>query len=165
MLTQARLKELFKCDPDTGLLVRISNGGGTARAGDTINTSTSDGYLRVFIDGHSYKVHRLVWLYVNGEWPLGQIDHIDGNRINNRICNIRDVTHIENSKNSALSKRNTSGCTGVYFCNNLKKWYARISYNGAVKHLGYFDRINEAITTRKEAECKYGYHENHGRIC
>lgn len=106
--------------------------------------------------------HSVVWMLVHGECP-DVIDHIDGNGLNNRIDNLRNVSHSENLRNSRISKANTSGCTGVYWNKNLNKWISIIRVDCKSLSLGYFEDWFEAVCARKSAENKYGYHENHGR--
>ena len=123
----------------------------------------SDGYRRITIKGVLYQAHRLVWLYHYNEWPEDQIDHIDGDKLNNHIDNLRVVTQQENRKNQKIPRNNTSGVTGVYFAKHAKKWCARIQVDDKLIHLGYFDNFEDAVAARKAAEILYGFHENHGR--
>jgi hypothetical protein len=115
------------------------------------------------LDGIMYKAHRLAWFYTYGKIPADQIDHIDGDGLNNRINNLRDVTSRQNSRNARLIWNSKSGTMGVSFCNEKGMWRARINTNSGRKHLGRFIDIEDAIAARKAAEIEYGYHENHGR--
>ena len=112
---------------------------------------------------HSYLSHRLVWAWHYGKWPNGEIDHIDHDTSNNRIENLRDVTHEENMKNKRKRKTNTSGVTGVVWNKNNAKWNAFICVSSRRKHLGLFESFEDAVAARKEAEKLYGYHKNHGK--
>lgn len=159
-LIQERVKELFSYNQQSGELVRI--GGGRNSKYNYSNWSRVAGYKQVWVDGRTYLVHRLIWLYVHGAFPT-EIDHINGNRIDNRISNLRDVTKKENAKNSAKRRDNTSGVTGVCWHKSLKKWFARINAEESPLSLGYFDNFGDAVIARKKAEKEYGYHENHGR--
>lgn len=109
--------------------------------------------------------HRLVWCYYYGKWPESNkvIDHINGNHYDNTIENLRLVTQSENNKNLSTPKDNTSGHIGVGWVKLSRKWRATIRANGKYMHLGTFNNKEDAIKARKEAEKKYGYHENHGR--
>lgn len=107
--------------------------------------------------------HRVAWAHHYGEWPSGQIDHIDGNRLNNRVGNLRDVTSAENAKNMARSSANTSGVTGVYLHSQTGKWTAQINAFGHKVGLGCFEKWEDAVIARKAAERVLGYHPNHGR--
>ena len=167
-LDQSALKEVLSYDPDTGVFLRKITVSGNAKAGDEAGwvkryKDKDLEYREIKIKTKVYKAHRLAWLYVTGEWPKGHIDHINGDGLDNRFCNLRDVSNQENSKNSSLSKSNKSGSNGVSWHKDHGKWYARIMVNGKSKHLGYYDSKDEAIEARLNADKEYGYHENHGR--
>lgn len=121
------------------------------------------GYRRGSLLGKLQCAHRVAWLITYGEWPKGEIDHINGNRSDNRIANLRCVSHAENGRNQKRSSTNTSGVTGVHWYAALGKWQAHITVNGKLKPLGYFADIHDAIAARKAAEVDHGFHENHGR--
>lgn len=166
MITQSRLKELLSYDPLTGIFIRKIRTSNRVRVGDEAGSLCRDGrtsYKLIMLDRKRYKAHRLAWLYVHGEHPKGHIDHIDGNGLNNRIENLRDANPTQNQRNACKRLDNTSGITGVSFCNRDKKWVAQISTSYGRKRLGNFDSIESAIAARKDAESKHGYHENHGR--
>ena len=134
-------------------------------AGDVAGCVKSGGYRVVGYKGKSFYAHRLIWKLVYGSAPKDQIDHIDGNRDNNKIDNLRDVSHKENQRNRRIAKDNKPGYTGVYFSRRKKNYYARITtLEGKRKCLGYFDDFDDAVKARKAAEIKYGFHENHGKL-
>lgn len=108
--------------------------------------------------------HRAAWAIHYGKWPDETIDHINGNRSDNRIVNLRDVSHHENMKNVRTPVTNTSGHIGVTLFKPNGKWVAGIKVNGKRLYLGYFDTIEEAVAVRKAAEAKYGFHPLHGRV-
>lgn len=120
-------------------------------------------YLEICINNQKFAAHRLAWLYVHGNMPIGVIDHIDGNGLNNRITNLRDVTHKENTRNASLSRRNQSGCIGVYQDSSSQRWRAEICFNNRKIKLGSFDNIFEAACARKSAQNTFKFHRNHGR--
>ncbi len=97
------------------------------------------------------------------EYPT-QIDHINGNSLDNSISNLRNVTHTENQRNIKIQRNNTSGICGVrlYAYNRTKKWVSSIRRNGKTVTLGYFLDLNDAIIARKMAEYEIGFHVNHG---
>jgi hypothetical protein len=99
-----------------------------------------------------------------GKWPDTEIDHINGNRADNRFENLRQVSHQENGKNTKRYASNRSGFAGVGRTTNPSKWRARIRVNGKLVHLGVFDSAEDARTARKAAEKQFGFHENHGRM-
>jgi hypothetical protein len=163
MLTQEEVKRLFYYNPNMGQLVRRVSVSSNAKVGDVVGTIANDGYRQTKVKGRLYKVHRLIWLYVHGEFPPEQIDHINGIRDDNRLLNLREVSHQENNKNRRIASHNKSGVIGVCWYKRDKKWHAQIAVPEETKHLGYFTDFDEAVKVRKEAEAKYGYHENHGR--
>lgn len=159
MITQKELKELLNYNPDTGIFTwRYSRRG--AKKGSTAGSNDGYGYTSIRVNSKPYGSHRLAWLYMFGAWPKNQIDHINHDRVDNRIENLREVTRQENGRNLALNKKNTSGVTGVRRKGN--QWYATIGVNGSKVRLGGFKDKFEAICARKSANNKYGFHKNHG---
>lgn len=145
ILTQDRVKTLLSYSPDTGALTwRKTN----KRAG----TRHYSGYRNVFIDGRCYIEHRVIWLYVYGEWPSVDIDHINRLRDDNRLQNLRLATREENCQNQPIRKTNKSGRTGIYFHKISQKWAAVINVRKKQLHLGVFDTLEEAVAARKNAE-------------
>ena len=153
-LTQDVLKSLLNYDPETGEFTWLINKG-RAKAGSIARYSDSYGYLRIKINKKDYFAHRLAWLYVYGEFPENDIDHIDGDRSNNSISNLRKATRSENLQNLALSISNNSGFIGVHFKKSAKKYVARIRVEGRHKHLGYYDTAELASEAYKEAKRKF----------
>ena len=180
MLTQSILKELLHYDPVTGIFTwkyRERKWFKTYRsyrsycgkyvgktAGASILSKEGKRYIHIMILGRDYLAHRIAWFYIYGEWPEGEIDHIDGNGENNRESNIRDVDALENGKNKRLPENNKSGRIGVGWHSRDKVWYALIKVKQKKIHLGTFKKINDAISAREAAEVKYGFHKNHGSI-
>lgn len=161
MLTQEEALMLFSYAPDTGIVTRRVSAG-NAKAGSVAGNDDGNGYLKLCSSGRYYKLHRVIWLIVHGEWP-DQIDHINGVRDDNRLINLRAVTCSENSLNQAINSRNTSGDMGVYWHKNISRWLASIKINNRQRHLGSFSNKEDAIKARKYAEKEYGFHQNHGR--
>lgn len=153
-LTQAHVKELLHYDPDTGVFTWIKKLTPLSRIliGSIAGSINGNGYRHICIQGKTYKAHRLAWLYVFGKFPNNLLDHINRNRSDNRLRNLREVGYSENNQNHEISKRNTSGITGVYWYKPSQKWCAKISSNNKLKHIGYFATIEEAIAARKAAE-------------
>jgi len=160
MITQEQLKKFLHYNPDTGVFTRLVCVN-QFKVGEPAGDVDGGGYLRTSIKGIRYKCHRLAWFYVYGYWP-SKIDHINHIKTDNRIINLREVSHQENMKNASLQK-NSIGFNGVDKHKASGKWRARIALDGKEIHLGLFDDLNKAIKCRKEANIKYGYHENHGR--
>lgn len=121
------------------------------------------GYRSGYIFKVPIRAHRVAWALYYGEWPKGQIDHINGDRSDNRIVNLRVVTPLENRRNQRLSRRNSSGFHGVSWCATRGKWRATINVEGSCVVLGRFTSKDEAIASRRAAEQRYGFHPNHGR--
>ena len=126
------------------------------------NCKSSNGYLTGTFCGLNFRAHRVVWAVVYGVWP-SLIDHINGDPLDNRVNNLRDVSQSENMRNASLSVRNTTGQVGVCFDNARGKWAASIRAEGKNIKLGRFNTIPEAVESRKAAEVLHGFHENHGR--
>lgn len=122
------------------------------------------GYLRTKIMGTSYYAHRLAWAHHYGEWPAAEIDHINGDRADNRIANLRSVSHIENCRNLKRPINNTSGVIGVSWVEERAKWQAYIDDEIGRISLGRYDEFYQAVIARKAAEAALRYHPNHGRI-
>lgn len=156
-LSQADLKKVLNYYPDTGIFIRIN-----ARRNTVAGYLDPRGYIFISICNHSYRAHRLAWLYVHGEWPADQIDHIDGNRANNRIDNLRSVTREVNAANVKWNRNNKTGVMGVVWEESQNRWHPRIQFNSKRKYLGSFDSFFEAICARKSAELKCGLHPSHG---
>jgi hypothetical protein len=134
------------------------------RYADKIAGSINDkGYLVVRIAGHACKLHRAAWMMTHGVWPEHDIDHINGDKSDNRIKNLRAVSRAENMKNKPIYRQNSSGITGVGWHRVTGKWAAKIRVNGKDIHLGVFETVELAEQTRKAAEIHYGFHKNHGR--
>jgi len=175
------LRQLIDYDPETGALIwrvrdvsfftdgKMSALGAmnawNARYADNPALKVKDfsGYFVGKIFNRKYLAHRVAWAIYSGEWPEHQIDHINGNKLDNRIANLRCATNQENSKNRAIGTRNTSGTIGVCWYNRDRVWVARVSKNGKRKTIGLFKNKDEAIEARAKANLEYGYHANHGR--
>lgn len=168
------LRELIDYNPDTGKMFwrhrdrKWFNSNhefprwNTRYAGKECFNYVNAGYMRSKIFGKDYAAHRVAWALYHGAWPAGMIDHIDGNRQNNRAANLRVVSPLENSRNASMGPRNKSGQLGVSQ-NPARRWVASIKNAGRHIHLGTFTEKADAVAARKAAERKFGYHPNHGR--
>lgn len=150
MITQKKLKSILVYCSDTGIFTWIKRNGRAAGSYD-------DGYVRIKIGGKKYYAHRLAWIYAYGSLPDLAIDHINRDRSDNRIHNLRDVSVSENLKNKSTYKTNKSGVDGVHWCKTNKRWVARIGVNGKKLVLGKFIYKFNAICARKSAENYYKY--------
>lgn len=161
--TQARLKELFDYNPDTGeftRLVSIGRGAKSNKGHTTIGSvSTTSGYARLNVDGVLYLSHRLAWVHFYGCISEALvIDHINRVRTDNRICNLRLATNTQNRYNTKTQSNNTSGTQGVTYHKGTDKWSVRIVINKERKWLGTFGDLNQAIKVREMAEKKHYIH-------
>lgn len=171
MITQTLASEFIRVDFETGIAHwktrdrkhfnadRDCDAWNAKNSGRELNSVNGSGYKRGAIFGVSMRLHRLIWLIAYGYLP-GIVKHIDHDRLNNRLTNLEEVTPRGNSRNHKLHGNNTSGCMGVIWFRN--KWQARIVVLGVIKYLGVFKHKSDAITARKAAEVKYGFHANHG---
>ena len=130
---------------------------------EALTAVTSNGYKVGEICGERHRAHRVIWAMMNGRWPESDIDHINGDRKDNRISNLRDVPNCENARNQRLHVTNTSGHAGVTFHKKSRKWLAQIIYQGQHHYLGVFHNLEDAVTARKAAADAFGFHPNHGR--
>jgi hypothetical protein len=136
-LTAEEVRRLFNYDPDTGIFTRLVNRH-RFKAGEVAGAKSDDGYINIKIRTKTYKAHRLAWLYVYGLFPSLQVDHINGIRSDNRISNLREVSHSGNTQNQKEAQRsNKSGFLGV--SPNNRRWKATIAVHGEYKYLGTFD--------------------------
>lgn len=174
---QIAMRELLDYDIDSGLLTwkwrdrkwftrdqdwRRWN---TRFAGQEFGTVAAKGYRHGRLDALGFGkrlAHRVIWFWTWGYWPEC-LDHIDGNPLNNRLDNLREVTNQENQKNAKRRCDNTTGVTGVHWHKATGKFQASIKVDGRKIFLGLHETLEEAAAARKDAEIKYGFHENHGR--
>ena len=144
-LTQERLQELLSYDPGTGIFTNLKSRGNRIKIGSVAGSKNPNGYVHIQIDYKKYQAHRLIWLYVYGEFPEKSLDHINEVKDDNRLVNLRLATHQENHQNqSSPQTNNTSGYLGVCWHKQHGKWLARIMANGKHKHLGLFNTAEEA---------------------
>jgi hypothetical protein len=177
MISASLVREYMSYNPETGVLVWLprdrshfksskQNANWNGRyPGKQAGRVGHKGYRAVAVNDRLFKAHRIAWLHFYGEEPVGQIDHINGDPDDNRISNLRLVTNTENCRNTTIPKNNSTGRIGVspYFYNGRRKYLARIRVDGKLKHLGYFETVEEAGLAREGAEKEYGFHPNHGR--
>jgi hypothetical protein len=108
------------------------------------NVRKKDGYVVVVLNARQISAHRLAWIYVHGAWPTRDLDHINRDRTDNRIANLRLSCDAENGQNKGLARNNKSGARGVHWCKTYNKWRAVIRVNWKLKHIGRFDTVAEA---------------------
>ena len=141
-----RLRSLLSYDEETGAFAWRNSPNGMVKSGATAGGVTNNGYLRIKIDRVLVMAHRLAWLYVNGKMPTGQIDHINCNKLDNRIANLREATPRMNTENQRVGRRRKNGGSllGASWAAPSKKWRATICHNGKIKHIGLFETEREA---------------------
>ncbi len=150
-LTQKRLRELLHYDPLTGEFRWRIKTAQHVKVGTIAGSVQSTGYrqIRVKVDGavgngRLYCASRLAWLYTHSHWPKAELDHIDGNKSNDQLANLREATRLQNMGNIKRANNNTSGFKGVFWRNDSRRWRATCSANGKRRSLGSFDTAEEA---------------------
>lgn len=143
-ITRDRLDELLEFNPGSAIWTWRITRGGTARKGSRAGSINAIGYEVLRLDQRDYLAHRVVWFWHNGTWPDGLIDHIDLDRLNNRVFNLRIATAAQNHWNRPPNKRNKSGYKGVIFHKVSGRWAARISASRMKFHIGLFDTAEAA---------------------
>lgn len=166
MITQARLKELLKYDPLTGRLMWAVSRPGKHRGSDAGCIKRDEAgkkYRQTSVDSIRYLDHRLIWLYIHGELPAEEIDHIDGDGLNNKMENLRSVSHAVNQRNRRLCSNSRSGFNGVSWHSKHRNWQVNIWAKGKQMSLGRYQSLIDAVAARIRGNKKHGYHENHGQ--
>lgn len=173
VVDQQYVKECFDYNPLNGVLTwkerpithfnteRSWKTFNSQKKGKEISTKGNHGYLQVAINKKIYLAHRICVLWMTGEMPEF-VDHEDHDRTNNKWSNLKTVSQQQNNKNLKMRKTNTSGVTGVRWCNRDNLWTSRIQVNYKNINLGSFSNIFDAVCARKSAEIQYNFHINHG---
>ncbi|MGY0156362.1 HNH endonuclease signature motif containing protein [Edwardsiella tarda] len=155
--------ELFTYCKQTGVLI-YKKKCGRKMPGQIAGSTNKNKYINLGIQNKRYYAHRVIWEMHNGPIPDNyQVDHINGNKSDNRIDNLRIVKNCDNAKNQKRKETNRSGMTGVSWDTQTQRWRAHITVDGKMKSLGRYEDKLEALAARKRAEIKYNFHENHGR--
>lgn len=140
LITCARVRELIDFVAETGEILWRKKPRQSRRDGLTVGNVGPQGYLRVCLDGRDYQGHRIAWLWYYGAWPVGDVDHINGDRSDNRIANLRCVSRSVNLQNLRSAHRiSRSGLLGAHWSSDKQKWKSRIKAGGKFHWLGYFD--------------------------
>lgn len=149
--TLSDFQKRLRYEPETGRFFWISATTNKRIKAGSEAGKNHDGYRRLTVFGRNWAAHRVAWLFATGEWPKKEIDHINGNPSDNRICNLRDVDHSTNQLNlKACKKSNLStGILGVSFCDG--RYRARVQINGRCKWLGSFKTLEDAKEARIKA--------------
>lgn len=168
MITQSKLKGLFEYREDGNLISKTIRAGSAYKPGDIVGTLNEDGYLQIKIESRLYRLHTLIYIYHHGACSE-LIDHIDTNKLNNRIENLRITTHTTNQWNRGLFSNNTSGVKGLTYNKKSGTWQASVMANGKRNYKHFkgsytcketFQKATEwLIAKRKEL---HGEFANHG---
>ena len=169
-ITAQYVRERLDYDPETGVftwknLASTPENSGWVDSwnlrfeGKPAGSPGKRGHLCIALDNKKYYAHRLAWLIVYGLWPIDEIDHIDGDKINNRITNLRAATHSQNAHNRSKNNNNKSGFKGVTWQSHAQKWRADIMVEGETLNLGYFCTKEEAAEAYADAA-----HRLHGEF-
>ena len=156
------IQEYLKYNPETGDFIWLHSPHPKQKIGTKAGSLSGLGYWVIGFKRKLYQAHRLAWLLHYGSWPTTELDHINHNRADNFILNLREVTRTGNQNNRSKNLNNNSGHTGVYYSASAKKWHACIGHLGKKKHLGSFETKQEAVSARISAEKHHNYHPNHG---
>lgn len=168
------LRSVLRYEPETGLLYWLERPRSllksdhewrrwnTRYAGKVAFSPNTSGYLDGMIFRVMHRAHQVAWALHYGEWPTLDIDHINGERTDNRIANLRQVDRATNARNQRVRRNNKTGVMGVSR-QRSGGFRATICVNGKLSHLGVFPTLDEAAAARKKAERENGFHENHGR--
>ncbi len=180
---QALLLKLLRYEPETGKLfwrerpIEMFSDGGKGRAKNCSiwnerhagteaapcpSPKGSKGYRLIGLFKSKFLAHRLIWKMMTDDEPP-EIDHINGNKADNRFCNLRASDTKDNKRNLRTPTHNKSGTCGVFWNKQLNRWHAHITVNGKTYHLGVHLNKDDAIRARKAGERRFGFHPNHGR--
>lgn len=151
-LTQSRLLEVVSYSQETGLFTRKIRTCNKVKVGDMPNCLNSEGYIHFRVYGQLHKAHRLAWLAVTGRPPVGQIDHINGDRKDNRFCNLREVTNSQNQQNRRNARKDNKSSTHMGVGHYKGKWRSRIQIDKKSVWLGLFDTEADAVEAYKKAK-------------
>jgi hypothetical protein len=162
--SQLLLQHISYDESSSTYLRWIKRTGFKISVGDEAFTATSaNGYKTGRFLGEQLYAHRVVWFIVFGEWPRNQIDHLDGNRCNNRKENLRSVTQSVNSKNMRMLKTNSSGFTGVHYCNKDRRFYAGYCVNNKRINVPCDGGLLDAVASLMQARRRNGvFTDRHG---
>ena len=152
---QQRAIELLEYDATSGEFTwKVSRKRNQIKAGSPAGCLMTNGYISIGIDGHRHYAHRIAWMMVHGEWPDRSLDHIDGDKTNNAISNLREANHSENAQNNRRPSSNTSGHTGVHWHKQSSKWQAYVTKNRKRVIAGGFDNKEDAIEARRALKAR-----------
>ena len=154
-ITHEELQNMLHYSPLTGIFTWRVNRGRNACAGTPAGRPDKNGYLRISISGNEYRVARLAWFYMNRQWPVGVIDHIDRDISNNAISNLREASLSQNQGNRIAAANSECKLKGVCFDKARMKFVAYIRRQGKTKNLGRYNTAEEAAAAYAKAAQEY----------
>jgi len=158
--TQSELRSMLEYDPLTGIVTWKENRSNMIK-GSVAGCVHSSGYRVIGLNNKTQRLQRVIWVYMFGHIPEGfYIDHINGNKLDNRLENLRLATNNQNQQNRPAPKNSSSGYRGVTWHKQVNKWMSRICHNGERTTIGFFDSAEEAYTAYKKEANKLFTHHN-----
>lgn len=162
-LTLEYLRQRLRYCPDTGIFTWLpkpddnwkNRSWNTFHVGKPAGTLQKTGYIHVTIGKKPFLAHRLAWFYVHGAWPPKFIDHVDRDKGNNRIANLRLATRSQNSANAGLRSDNKSGAKGVFFVKKKKIYEVRVKHHGVIHFIGSFSELSTAASAYDAAAARF----------
>lgn len=155
LINAEKVREILSYNAENGEFRWISKRSNRVNKNDVSGCVLPSGYISIGIkigkNSYAFRAHRLAWLYVHGFWPSKSLDHIDRNKLNNSILNLREASGTENNRNRKKSANASSKYMGVYWCKLQKKWRARITVERKLCLMGYFDTEEEAALAYNKA--------------
>lgn len=161
-ITQAQLKEILHYCPETGVFTWIVRLGARGQVGAVAGSEHSKGYIHIIISKVSYKAHRLAWLYMTGEWPPSQVDHINETKADNRWENLRPATNQQNCSNKKARSDNTTGLKGLSWHKQSKSWNVKVSGEHGTHNSYHKCLLNAVATLYRLQKIIHGEFVNHG---
>lgn len=167
-LTAQQVRDILRYDPKSGIFTWAVTKG-HKRAGSKAGTVGKGGYLTICVDGRGYRAHRIALLFNLGRWPVGDVDHINGNTADNRIANLRECTHAENMQNMSAprthsGKPKSSKFAGVSWNKSCAIWRSQIRVNGKIVYLGRFMSEEAAHSAYVNAKAKFHHFQPVTRV-
>ncbi|WP_168072814.1 HNH endonuclease signature motif containing protein [Caulobacter sp. SSI4214] len=175
-LSAADVARLLRYEPETGKLywlprpTEMFKSEGDAKrwhsnfcGKEALTAVNSEGYRTGMVWCQHVSAHRVAWAIIHSAWPNHQVDHINGDKLDNRPGNLREVTIALNQRNAKMQSNNTTGITGVYWWPARRKWRAELKADGRKRHLGLFDTKEAAAAARAAANEKFGFTARHGQ--